>query len=139
MDRAQILAEFDRHGILPTSQRIEIAELLFEKPQHLSVGQVVVLLQRKGSGVSKATVYNTLNLFGEHGLVKECVVDRACRFYDSNTEPHHHFYNMDTGELIDIPYEQIQFDGFPEFPDGGQLAGVEVLIKVRGKAPQNLG
>ena len=138
MQRADILVELNKHGILPTAQRIEIAGILLEKPQHLSAEQVIDRLRLSGSGVSKATVYNTLNLFRERGLVNECLVDPERRFYDSTTEPHHHFYNMDTGELTDIPQRNIQISGLPDLPDDFHIDGVEVVIKGRSASPKDL-
>ncbi len=131
MERAEILVHFDQHGVLPTPQRIEIAEILLAKSQHLSAEQIIDALRRNGSGVSKATVYNTLNLFAERGLVRECIVDPERRFYDSNTSAHHHFFNVDTGELTDIAHDQISFTNLPELQGGEALQSVEVLIKVR--------
>ena len=87
-----------------------------------------------GSSVSKATVYNTLNLFSERGLVKEVMVDPVRKFYDSTTHPHHHFYNVDSGELSDIPDEQVCFQDLPELPKGTERESIEVLIKVRDRA-----
>jgi Fur family iron response transcriptional regulator len=133
MERAEIRVEFESFGILPTPQRLEIAEILFEKPQHLSAEQIIGRLRARGSGVSKATVYNTLNLFGDRGLARECFVDAERTFYDSNTEPHHHFYNIDTGHLTDIPLGKIKLERMPEFPKGAHLDQVEVLIKVRNR------
>jgi len=133
MERSEILMEFDRHKILPTPQRLEIAEILLEKPQHLSAEQIIEELRQRGSGVSKATVYNTLNLFTERDLVKERIIDPERRYYDSVTKPHHHFYNVDTGELVDIPAEQIRLDDIPEFNGQATLESVEVLIKLRNK------
>lgn len=138
MERAEVLAEFARFGILPTPQRLEIAEILFEKPQHLSAEQIIDRLRAGGSGVSKATVYNTLNLFSERGLVRECLVDPERRFYDSNTRHHHHFYNVDTGQLTDIPRSEIRLEEFPEFPQGVRLDQIEVLIKVRNRPAKDL-
>ena len=131
MERAEILVQFDQHGVLPTPQRIEIAEILLAKSQHLSAEQIIDALRQNGSGVSKATVYNTLNLFAERGLVRECIVDPERRFYDSNTTAHHHFFNVDTGELTDIAHDQIGFMNLPELQGGESLESVEVLIKVR--------
>ena len=133
MDRTEIRLEFDRHGILPTSQRLEIAEILLDRPQHLSADQIIERLRTRGSGVSKATVYNTLNLFSECGLVKERSYDPERRFYDSVTEPHHHFYNVDTGEIIDIPPGAVALETMPEIPGNGRLESVEILIKIRGE------
>lgn len=138
MQRTEIMLELDRHGILATPQRLEIAKILLEKPQHLSAEQIIDRLREKGSGVSKATVYNTLNLFAERGLVGECTVDPERRYYDSNRNEHHHFYNVDTGELTDIPRDQIRFAEMPAFPGNGSLESIEVLIKVRGEGPENL-
>ncbi len=139
MLRSDILVRFDDLNILSTPQRLEIAEILLEKPQHLSAEQIIDQLRSGGSRVSKATVYNTLNLFRDRGLVRECVVDPERRFYDSTTEPHHHFYNLDTGELTDIPSENIRFDGLPQFPENGQLDSIEVVIKVRQGSAEKLG
>ncbi len=138
MQRSDILIEFDQHNILPTPQRLEIAGILLEKPQHMSAEQIIDRLRANDSGVSKATVYNTLKLFGDRGLVNECVVDPERRFYDSTTEPHHHFYNMDTGELTDIPRQNIELSGLPDFPRDFYLDTVEVLVKGRGTPPKDL-
>ena len=133
MSAAEILEVLKAHGIQPTPQRIEIAEIVLEKPQHLSAEQIIESLKRRGSSVSKATVYNSLNLFGERGLVKELLVDPVRKFYDSTTRPHHHFYNVDTGELLDIDEQSIQLSGLPLPPEGTQQESVEVLIRVRRK------
>ena len=133
MARSDILVQFDIHGILPTPQRLKIAEILLAKPQHLSAEQIIEQLRQTGSTVSKATVYNTLNLFGERGLVKELCVDPERRYYDSTTHTHHHFYNVDTGELTDIDEHQVSFSELPRLPEGTESQSVEVLIKVRGQ------
>ena len=133
MVRSDILVQFDCHGILPTPQRLKIAEILLSKPQHLSAEQIIEQLRQSGSTVSKATVYNTLNLFGERGLVKELCVDPERRYYDSSTQAHHHFYNVDTGEFTDIDEHQVSFSELPELPEGTESQGVEVLIKVRSQ------
>ena len=133
MSRSDILALFEQYGILSTPQRLEVAEILLEKPQHMSADQIIDRLREAGSGVSKATVYNTLNLFGERGIVKEVMVDPTRKFYDSTTRPHHHFYNVDTGELRDIPDEQVRFSELPPMPDGTRSESIEVLIRVRGE------
>lgn len=131
MRRLEILARFDSLGILPTSQRLEIAAILLDKAQHLSVEQVLTRLRARGSTVSKATVYNSLNLFGKKGLIKECLVDPERRFYDSTTSPHHHFFNSDTGELLDISSDCIEVGGLPDLPKGTQLESAELIIRVR--------
>jgi Fur family transcriptional regulator, iron response regulator len=131
MSRSDILAIFDRHGVLPTPQRLEVAEVILARPQHLSADQIIERLREAGSKVSKATVYNTLNLFGDRGIVREVMVDPVRKYYDSTTRPHHHFYNVDTGELNDIPDDAVEFARLPALPEGTAEEGVEVLIRVR--------
>lgn len=133
MTRSDLLRKFELHSILPTPQRLKIAEVLLSKPQHLSAEQIIERLRKSGSQVSKATVYNTLNLFGERGLVKELCVDPERRYYDSSTQVHHHFYNVDTGEFTDIDEDQVNFSELPALPQGTERQSVEVLIKVRSQ------
>ena len=134
MTRSRLLTLFDQHSILPTPQRVEIAAILLDKPQHMSAEQIIEHLKLAGSGVSKATVYNTLNLFSERGLVREVMVDPVRKFYDSTTHPHHHFYNVDSGELSDIPDDQVRFRDLPDLPQGTERESVEVLIRIRDRA-----
>lgn len=133
MMRSEILVQFDLHGILPTPQRVKIAEVLLDKPQHLSAEQILDRLRQSGSSVSKATVYNTLNLFRESGLVRELSVDPERRYYDSVTRAHHHFYNTDTGEFTDIDEDQVSISELPTLPEGTESHSVEVLVKIRGR------
>ena len=131
MSRSEILELFEKHNILPTPQRVEVAEILLSRAQHLSADQIISQLHALKSAVSKATVYNTLNLFSDRGIVREIMVDPIRKYYDSTTHPHHHFYNVDTGELGDIQDSQIAFSELPELPEGTIREGVEVLIRVR--------
>ncbi|MGH8279018.1 MAG: Fur family transcriptional regulator [Gammaproteobacteria bacterium] len=128
---ADLAAQLSAHGIISTPQRLQIAELLFKKPQHLSADQILAVLNRDSACVSKATVYNTLRLFSAKGLVREVIVDPERVFYDPTTGAHHHFYNADTGELADIPLEQVSFAHLPPAPPGMERAGVEVIVRLR--------
>jgi len=134
MARSSILVRLEEHGILPTPQRLEVADILLHKPQHMSADQIISRLRDKGSTVSKATVYNTLKLFEKKGLIKERIVDPERRFYDSSTHPHHHFYNADTGELTDIAADKVKFSGMPELPAGTTCEEIELLIRIRSNA-----
>jgi Fur family iron response transcriptional regulator len=133
MTRQDILKKLNEHGVMPTSQRVEVAKILLSRPQHVSADQIIDKLNRRGSRVSKATVYNTLKLFSEQGIVKELSVDSTRKFYDSTTHPHHHFFHVDTGKLTDIPEAQVRIDGLPPLPAGTETESVEVLIRVRDK------
>lgn len=124
----QLLAE---HGVQATPQRVLVAEVVFAKPQHLSADQIIAGIRASGARVSKATVYNTLNLFRERGLLRTVDVDPERQFYDSTNHPHHHFFNVDTGELIDIPLDAVQLNLSAGLPPGTHQEGVDVVIRVR--------
>ena len=133
MARKDIVHKLKQHGVLPTSQRIEVASILLARPQHLSADQIIDKLKGKRSSVSKATVYNTLKLFSEQGLVRELNVDPTRKFYDSTTHAHHHFFHVETGKLSDIPESQVSIKGLPPLPKGTEQESVEVLVRVRNK------
>ena len=118
-------------GVNPTSQRIDIARVFFSRCIHLSAEDVFRLVNTKDRRVSKATVYNTLSLFVEKGLIRQVVADPSKIFYDSNTAPHHHFFDVDTGELADIDSTDLKVSGLPTLPDGKSLEGVDVVVRVR--------
>ena len=118
-------------GITPTSQRIEIARLLFSRCEHLSAEDVFGLMNIDRTKASKATVYNTLGLFAERGLIRELIVDPERVYYDPNTGPHHHFYDVSTGKLTDVDAALVQVTGMPALPPGSELEGMDVIIRVR--------
>jgi Fur family transcriptional regulator, iron response regulator len=118
-------------GISPTRQRVEIAQVLFMRCAHLSADQVLAAVNTREALTSKATVYNTLNLFVRENLVREVLVDPDRVFYDPNMAPHHHFYNVDTGEISDIPSEHIAFAQLPDPPGGMVSDGVDVVVRIR--------
>ena len=132
--KEQIENKLRAHKVKPTAQRVEIGELLLSRPRHMSADLIIAELSAAGSRVSKATVYNTLNLFARHGLVREVSVDRERQFYDSTVESHHHFYNVDSGELIDIDSRALEFSKLPALPEGTEARDIEVVIRVRNKA-----
>src|SRR3970040_997420 len=109
--RDNLVAMLRGHDINPTHQRIEIAYALFSRGEHLSADQVLAIVNDRHSETSKATVYNTLNLFLEKKLIREVIVDPSKVFYDPNTEPHHHLYKLDTGELADIDAAGVEAQG----------------------------
>jgi len=134
MSDAEVGTRLRAHDITPTQQRVDIARILFARPQHLSAEQVLSIVNRDGQVVSKATIYNTLNLFARKGLVREVIVDPNKLFYDSNVSDHHHFYNVDSGELMDIDSHELRLDQLPTPPDGTEADGVDIIIRVRRRA-----
>jgi Fur family iron response transcriptional regulator len=124
-----------RHGIQPTSQRLLITRLLFERCTHLSAEEVFRLVNATDRRVSKATVYNTLGLLTEKGVIREVIADPSRVFYDPNTAPHHHFFDVETGALRDIDADQVQVTKLPPLPDGADLERVDVIVRLRRGRP----
>ena len=131
LDRDQAAELLVRAGVKPTAQRLDIACLLFARPQHLSADRLLAGLRSIGQDCSRATVYNTLRLFERQGLIREIVVDPSRVFFDSTPGPHHHFYNVDTGELSDIEANQVSLCRLPELPCGTEHAGTDVIVRIR--------
>ena len=121
-------------GIRPTAQRVRIASLLLSEPQHLSAEQILASLRESGARVSKATVYNTLNLFASHGLIRQLSVDGTRAWFDSNVDAHYHFHDLASGALIDVPVPDVEFSRLPPPPPGTEVDGIDLVIRLRKKA-----
>jgi len=128
--RSKVERKLLDHGIKPTPQRMEIGMVLLPKPRHMSADQILKSLRDAGNPISKATVYNTLNLFSRCGVVREVAIDPAHLVYDSTVRPHHHFFNSDTGELTDIDSPNLSISGLPALPAGMAQESVDLIIRI---------
>ena len=128
---AEIIGLLQSHGIHPTIQRVLITRVLLAHCTHLSAEDVFRLVNTENRRVSKATVYNTLGLFADKGVVRAVIADPDRIFYDPNTDPHHHFFDVASGELTDISADQIHVTGLPPLPVGAKLEGVDVIVRLR--------
>jgi Fur family iron response transcriptional regulator len=129
--REAVAERLRAYGITPTHQRIEIANVLFDRCEHLTADQILGLVNARYAESSKATVYNTLKLFIEKKLIRELIVDSTCVMYDPNTAPHHHFYDVATGRLTDIPEQAVRLAAMPELPEGTVADGIDIIIRTR--------
>lgn len=111
-----------------------VATVLLQGPKHLTAEQILLELKAEGRRVSKATVYNTLKALSEHGLIRQINLGLDHSVYDSTCAPHHHFHNVDTGELVDIHPEDVDFLKLPPVPEGMEAASVEVVIRIRSQS-----
>ena len=118
-------------GISPTSRRVQIADLVYQRQQHVMAEEVYEQLNSGSRYVSRATVYNTLKVLVDHGLLQQVTVETSRVFYDSNTSPHHHFFDIDSGELKDIEAEQFEILGMPEPSPSRSIAGVDVVVRLK--------
>ena len=127
----EIGAKLRAEGVKPTRQRLEIARVLFSSVGHLSADRILALVNERRPATSKATVYNTLKLFLARGLIRAVIADPNKVFYDANTSPHHHFYDVRTGEFIDIAADNVAVTGLPALPPGTVADGIDIVIRIR--------
>ena len=119
-------------GLRPTRQRVALAGLLFRSAhRHLTAESLHAEAVDAGVSVSLATVYNTLHQFTEAGMLRQVVVDAARSYFDTNVDPHQHFYAEEDGTLIDIPGGAIAVAGVPAPPRGTEIDRVDVVIRIR--------
>ena len=117
MTKDEILDIFGKRGVLPTPQRLEVAAILLERPQHLSADQIIDRLRANGS----------------RGIAREIMVDPVRKIYDSTRDHHYHYYNVDTGELQDISPDSVALDRQQELPRGTEQVGVDIVIRVKNR------
>jgi Fur family iron response transcriptional regulator len=104
---------------------------MLARPVHMTAEQVLQAAREREQDISRATVYAALQLFAQRGLLKALPIDGAATVYDSNTTPHHHLYNVDTGEVLDLAGDQVRVLGLPALDDGFELSAVDVIVRVR--------
>jgi Fur family transcriptional regulator, iron response regulator len=119
-------------GIPLTLQRLAIAQVMLAGPVHLTAEDVLLRVRGVMPEISRATVYNTLKLFKEKGLVRDIIVPEHVVF-DSTTRPHHHFYNVDTGEVTDVPAGELKIVGAASLPPDVEFEDIDVVVRVRRK------
>jgi len=127
----QVLDRLRAAGLRPTRQRLALAKLLFENgDRHITAEQLHSEALGSSIRVSLATVYNTLHQFTEASLLREIVVDSGRSYFDTNISTHHHFFYEDTGELCDIPDDQIDVSQLPKAPEGTSIKQVDVVVRL---------
>lgn len=118
-------------GLRPTRQRLILCSLLFTgRDFHVTAEELHNRVQEAGGGLSLATVYNTLNQFCEHGLLRAVMVDATATYFDTDTSDHHHFYFEDERRIEDVSNSAITIDGLPKPPPGTRIKHVDVVIRV---------
>lgn len=133
---ATAMRQLKSSGLRPTRQRLALAKLLFETaPRHVTAEEVFQEARQAGIPVSLATIYNTLHQFTAAGLMTEVVVGTGQSYFDTNPTSHWHFFDRSTGEIVDVPEEQIEFTKLPEPPPGKVIERIDVVVRVRNAVP----
>jgi Fur family transcriptional regulator, iron response regulator len=135
LDGTGVDARLRTAGIPLTLQRLAVGQVMLCAPVHLTADQVLARVKGLIPEISRATVYNTLKLFSEKGLVRELIIDAERTMFDSNTSNHPHIYNPETGELTDISASDLKVVGSAKLPDGVEIEAVDIVVRVRKKHP----
>jgi len=98
-------------GIQPTPQRIAVAEYVLHTANHPTADEVWMSVPDHCPTLSRATVYNTLNLFAQKGLLRTQPLKEGVVVFDPHVAPHHHFIDEETGKVIDIPWDAVKVTG----------------------------
>ena len=108
------------HGIQPSAQRLAVAQYVLATTDHPGADRVFEEARARIPMISRATVYNTLNLLVRKGLLRELVLAPGKVVFDPNLGRHHHFIDEATGEIHDVPWDAL------EVRDVGALRGMKV-------------
>ena len=130
MSHQSLLDQLTRHGIRPSSQRVAIAAYVLATEDHPSADEVFRQVKPTLPVVSRATIYNTLKLFVEKGLLRELVLAPGYSVYDPKTEPHHHFLDDASGKIHDIPWDALTVGRVAELP-GLDVRDYSVVLRGR--------
>ena len=131
----EIVNKLRSSGLRPTKQRVKLAEFLFsrEKTFHFTIENLNKIINKKGNleTISLATIYNTIDAFTNAGHLKEILTNNNKSYFDTNISSHHHFYDDQTKELIDINFNDVEVSKVPQAPKGKKIKDVEVIISLQ--------
>lgn len=119
--------------IQPTPQRIAVVECVMTSKTHPTADEVVVAARKTCPTVSRATVYNTLNLLVEKGLIGMQTIREGAVVFDPNVRKHHHFIDEETGEIHDIPWDQLEVKGKEKLKKF-EISEFQVILRGRRKS-----
>jgi Fe2+ or Zn2+ uptake regulation protein len=119
-------------GVQPTPQRTAVAEFVLKGNSHPTADEVFVGARRICPTVSRATVYNTLNLLVAKGVLKSQILKEGTVVFEPNSKKHHHFIDDQTGAIHDIPWDSLVVTG-EENLNGFEVREFQVVLRGRRK------
>ena len=120
-------------GLRPTKQRLEICKILYnrEKTFHFTIEELSKILKKNSKeSISLATIYNTVHAFKNKNYLKEISINSNKSYFDTNLSTHHHFFNENTNELIDLKNTDVGEIKIKKKIPGKKIKSVEVLVKI---------
>jgi Fur family iron response transcriptional regulator len=126
----QLLQALRAHGIQPTAQRLAVARFVLDADSHPTADQIWEKVRQRSPTLSRATVYNTLNLFVEKGLLRTQAVREGALVFDPRIARHHHFIDEETGAIHDVPWEAVKVTGEKSL-QGYEVRDYQVVMRGR--------
>jgi Fe2+ or Zn2+ uptake regulation protein len=131
-----VIALLTRHGIQPSAQRVAVADYVLYTDEHPSADRVFAKVRKSLPVLSRATVYNTLNLLVKKGLLRELVLSEGKIVFDPKLERHHHFVDDQTGRISDVPWEALEVKKVATL-DEFDVAEYQVVLRGRRRGPRD--
>jgi Fur family ferric uptake transcriptional regulator len=104
-----IISRCEAKGLRMTGQRRIIAAVLQDSDDHPDVEELYARAAALDAGISIATVYRTVKLFDEAGILDKVEFgDGRARYEDAEREHHDHLIDMNSGEVIEFVDEEIE-------------------------------
>ncbi len=128
------IAKLRNSGLRPTKQRLKICEVLFSGKNtfHFSINELSkIIIQKTNEKISLATIYNTVHAFLGKGYIKQIAVNSEQSYYDTNVSEHHHFYDEDKNQLIDIHDSEVEPVKINRKIPGKKIKSIELLVKLQ--------
>jgi len=119
-----------RSGIQPSAQRVAVARYVLETDEHPSADQVWARVRDRCPMLSRATVYNTLNLLVARGLVRSHVLAEGRVVFDPKIDRHHHLIDETSGRIHDVPWDALRVSRVDAI-DGFEVREYQVVMRGR--------
>lgn len=130
MRHDEIIALLTRNGIQPSAQRVAVADYVLFTDEHPSADRVFSRVKKALPVLSRATVYNTLNVLVKKGLLRELVLAEGKIVFDPKLERHHHFVDDVSGRIFDVPWESLEVRKVGSLDDY-EVAEYQVVLRGR--------
>jgi Fur family iron response transcriptional regulator len=133
--KAQVVKMLRDRGIQPSAQRVAVGQYALVTEDHPSADQVWARVRKSFPMISRATVYNTLNLFVAKGLLQPLVLAEGKVVFDPKVDRHHHFIDEDTGSIHDVPWQALEVKNVQALR-GYDVRQYQVVLRGKRQGPR---